>query len=272
MKDPTSVIVFGAAGRMGRLILELAAGDSEKYTIRGAVESDGHPLIGHPLKQLLGMPATDLKFDTLWEHRAGPGSVIIDFSTPEGTMKNLDGYVRSGLPALIGTTGFSSEDELSVREASASIPLLFVPNTSRGVNVLFWLARHAASLMGPEYDIEIVEMHHHHKQDAPSGTARRLAEVVLEDKQGDYDRDIVHGRSGQVGARSRAEIGMHAMRGGDVAGDHTLVLAGQGERIELTHRASSRETFARGALQAACWLRDRGPGLYAMDHVLGLQK
>jgi 4-hydroxy-tetrahydrodipicolinate reductase len=271
MKSPTSVIIFGASGRMGRLILELAAWDQEAFTIDGAIETEGHPLIDQSIKQWPGLSGVDLKLSATMKSQVKPNSVIIDFSTPGGTLANLGGYIKSGLPTIIGTTGFSEKDETRIREASSHLPLLFVPNTSRGVNVLFWLVRQAATLMGPEYDIEIIEMHHHHKQDAPSGTARRLAQVVLEEKQGDYDINVVHGRSGQVGARSPNEIGMHALRGGDVAGDHTLILAGRGERIELTHRASGRETFARGALHAADWLRDKDPGLYSMEDVLGLQ-
>jgi len=196
--------------------------------------------------------------------------VAIHFSSPEATVEHLDWSERGGHGAVIGTTGLSDGQLARIEAAAQYVPILVTPNTSRGVNVLFHLAREAARLLGEDYDVEIVEMHHHHKKDAPSGTARRLAEVILEARGGGWERDVRHGRQGMTGERAPGEIGMHALRGGDVVGDHTVVLAGPGERIELTHRAHTRATFAHGALRAAAWLAGRRPGLYSMQDVLGL--
>jgi 4-hydroxy-tetrahydrodipicolinate reductase len=158
-----------------------------------------------------------------------------------------------------------------IRAASGTIPVVFAPNFSVGVNALFWLTEKAAEILGPDFDLEIVEMHHRLKKDAPSGTARRLAEILARVRGLQYSGDVRHGREGMPGERSSREIGMHALRGGDVVGDHTVIFATQGERVELTHKASSRETFARGSIRAAKWARGRQPGLYDMQDVLGLR-
>ncbi len=271
MSDPTAIVMIGATGRMGRMILELAARRPDRYAIAGAVEAPGHPALGQPLSQLVpGGPSTVSVADQP-PAQAPPRTVAIHFSLPGGSMQHLGWSRDHGGPVLIGTTGFSDAQSTEIRAASEHAPILLTPNTSRGVNVLFWLARQATRLLGPDYDIEIVEMHHHHKEDAPSGTARRLTEVVLAERQGNYDRDARHGRQGQTGRRPAGEVGVHALRGGDVVGDHTVVLAGPNERVELTHRAHSRELFAAGALQAADWLREQAPGFYTMDDLLGLK-
>ena len=270
MSQPIPIIMFGAAGRMGRMILTLAADDTEHYRIVGAVERPDHPQIGQGLDQLFpggpdGVPLTDRPPEEIQ-----PATVAIHFTLPEAIHPHMDWTRRLGVGSVIGTTGLDPAQRSAIESAAAAAPILLTPNTSLGVNVLFWLAQQAAGLLGPDYDIEITEMHHHHKMDAPSGTARRLAEVMLEVRGGRYDRDMRHGRQGQVGRRPPSEIGMHALRGGDVAGDHTVVLAGSGERLELTHRAHSRELFARGALKAAAWLSQKNPGLYSMNDMLGL--
>ena len=169
---------------------------------------------------------------------------------------------------VIGTTGHTAEEKQAIVEAAKSIPIVFASNYSVGVNTLFWLTRKATRIL-KDYDIEIIEMHHHHKLDAPSGTARTLAEVVCEETGLDYEKDIMHGRNGLVGARPQAQVGMHSMRGGDVVGDHTVMYATDGERLELTHKASSRMTFSTGAVRAALWLADKPAGLYNMQDVLG---
>ena len=156
--------------------------------------------------------------------------------------------------------------------ASASVPIVFAPNFSVGVNTLFWLTRKAAEILGPDFDLEVIEMHHRLKKDAPSGTAKRLAEILAEVRALQYNEHVRHGRHGIVGERTSTEIGMHALRGGDVVGDHTVIFATNGERVELTHKASSRETFARGALRAVKWARDKAPGLYDMQDVLGFRR
>lgn len=199
---------------------------------------------------------------------------VIDFTHADATLPALRKCVELGKIFVIGTTGHSSDVRKAITEASSKIPVIFSPNYSVGVNTLFWLIRKAAEILGPEYDAEVIEIHHRLKKDAPSGTARRLVEVLDEAYGLDYDKDTRHGRVGMPGERTRSEIGVHAVRGGDVVGDHTVMLAAPGDRLELTHRASSRETFARGALRAALWARDtkkNAPGLYDMQDVLGLR-
>ena len=192
----------------------------------------------------------------------------IDFSFHGFTPELLAAAVAQGKPLVIGTTGHTDEEKAAIVEASQSIPIVFSSNYSVGVNTLFWLTRKATRIL-QNYDIEIVEMHHHHKLDAPSGTARTLAEVVCEETGMDYKTDVMHGREGLVGARPQRQIGMHSLRGGDVVGDHTVIYATDGERVELTHKASSRMTFAGGAVRAALWLAQQPAGLYTMQDVLG---
>lgn len=192
----------------------------------------------------------------------------IDFSFHGFTPELLDTAVAQGTPLVIGTTGHTDEERAAIKAAATRIPIVFASNYSVGVNTLFWLTRKATQIL-KDYDIEIIEMHHHHKLDAPSGTARTLAEVVCEATGMDYDTDVMHGREGLVGARPQRQIGMHSMRGGDVVGDHTVIYATDGERVELTHKASSRMTFAGGAVRAALWLADKPAGLYNMQDVLG---
>lgn len=197
--------------------------------------------------------------------------IAIDFSFHGFTQELLNEALRQQKPLVIGTTGHSPEERTAITEAAKTLPIVFASNYSVGVNTLFWLSRHAADILGDDFDIEIVEMHHHHKIDAPSGTARRLAEVLCEVRGLNTENDVTHGRVGLVGKRPKREIGMHSMRGGDVVGDHTVIFAADGERVELTHKASSRMTFASGAVRAALWLTDKPAGLYDMEDVLGLR-
>lgn len=194
--------------------------------------------------------------------------IAIDFSFHGFTPELLRAAVAQRKPLVIGTTGHTDEEKAAITEASLSIPIVFASNYSVGVNTLFWLTRKATRILR-DYDIEIIEMHHHHKLDAPSGTARTLAEVVCEETGMDYKQDVMHGREGLVGARPQRQIGMHSLRGGDVVGDHTVIYATEGERVELTHKASSRMTFAGGAVRAALWLANQPAGLYTMQDVLG---
>lgn len=200
-----------------------------------------------------------------------PADVAVDFSFHAFTPELLAEAVRQGKPLVIGTTGHTPEERQAIADASKTIPIVFASNYSVGVNALFWLSRKAAQILGDSYDIEIVEMHHRHKIDAPSGTARRLAEVLCEERSLE-ETDVKHGREGLVGARPAREIGMHSLRGGDVVGDHTVIFATDGERVELAHKASSRMTFASGAVRAALWLADKPAGLYDMEDVLGFEK
>lgn len=197
--------------------------------------------------------------------------VAVDFTLPIFTAELLDAARRHRCALVIGTTGHTQVQKDLIRIAAEKIPIVFAPNFSVGVNTLFWLARRAAGVLRQDqFDIEVVEMHHKHKIDAPSGTAARLLEILTEETGVSLDADIAHGRRGDVGPRPSREIGMHTLRGGDVVGDHTVIFAADGERIELTHKASSRMTFALGALRAAQWLRGRSSGLYDMQEVLGL--
>lgn len=198
---------------------------------------------------------------------------VIDFTLPSFTKELLTECLAQEKPLVMGTTGHDEVQLALIARTAESIPVVHAPNFSVGVNTLFWLTERAASILGPDFDLEVVEMHHRHKKDAPSGTARRLAEILAEARGLSYDEDTRHGRVGDVGARTDREIGVHALRGGDVVGDHTVVYAGDGERVELTHKASSRNTFARGAIRAALWLKSEGKknGLYDMQDVLGLR-
>ncbi len=202
---------------------------------------------------------------------AVPGcDAVIDFSHHAIVELVLARCLEHHKTLLIGTTGHTDAQIAAVHHAAAHIPIVFAPNFSIGVNTLFWLTRKAAEILGPSFDLEVVEMHHRLKKDAPSGTARRLAEILAEVRALDYGKAARHGRQGIVGERTSSEIGVHAIRGGDVIGDHTVIFAANGERVELTHKASSRDTFAAGALRAALWAHGRPAGLYDMQDVLGL--
>ncbi len=197
--------------------------------------------------------------------------VVVDFSFHEATLGFARLAARSGKAMVIGTTGHSPGDRKAVGALSERIPMVWASNYSTGVNALFWLARKAAEILGPGFDLEVIEMHHRHKRDAPSGTAATLAEILAQVRNLDPQADLRHGRQGIPGARSSREIGMHSLRGGDVVGDHAVICAGEGERLELAHRAASRDTFAQGALRAAKWIRGKAPGpVYSMQDVLGL--
>jgi len=197
---------------------------------------------------------------------------VIDFTLPIFTDELIATAVENKVALVIGTTGHSDEQKNAIREASKTIPIVHASNFSTGVNLLFHLTRKAASILGNEtFDIEVTEMHHRHKVDAPSGTARTLLDILNEETQTSYEDDVAHGREGNVGPRPSGEIGMHTLRGGDVVGDHTVMFAADGERFELTHKASSRMTFASGSVRAALWLRGKEAGLYDMQDVLGLK-
>jgi 4-hydroxy-tetrahydrodipicolinate reductase len=195
----------------------------------------------------------------------------IDFTIHSFTATLVEAALRHGTSLVIGTTGHTDEERTVIREAARTIPIVYASNYSVGVNTLFWLTRHAARILSQDrFDIEVTEMHHKHKIDAPSGTARRILEILNEETGTSYQDDVTHGRLGNIGPRKSREIGMHTLRGGDVVGDHTVLFAADGERVELTHKASSRMTFAAGAVRAACWLEDQPVGLYDMQDVLGL--
>lgn len=197
---------------------------------------------------------------------------IIDFTVHSFTAQVVEAALKHGTRLVIGTTGHSDEEREMIRKAAEKLPIVFASNYSVGVNTLFWLTRHAARILTQDrFDIEVTEMHHRHKIDSPSGTARTLLEILNEETGTSYKDDVTHGRFGNIGPRPQREIGMHTLRGGDVVGDHTVMFAANGERVELTHKASSRLTFAAGAVRAAKWLESQPAGLYDMQDVLGLK-
>lgn len=250
MTDPQEpmpkITITGAKGRMGQALIQCAAKDTELEVV-GAVD------LGDDLAEAVA--AAD---------------VVIDFSFYDATRSIAELAAAQSTALVIGTTGHNDEDKQAIQSLAQTIPMVWASNYSTGVNTLFWLTRKATEILGPNFDLEVVEMHHHHKKDAPSGTAATLAEILAEVREAQLNDVIRHGRQGIVGARTKEEIGMHSLRGGDVVGDHTVIYAADGERLELTHKASSRDTFANGALRAAKWVGSQGPGLYSMQDVLGL--
>jgi 4-hydroxy-tetrahydrodipicolinate reductase len=263
--------VIGAAGRMGRLLVAQILADPE-LTLSGAVEFPGCPLLGQDAGVLAGHGETGVRLVACVADVLAATDAVIDFSAPENTLAAAPQIVAAGATLVIGATPLTADHKAALKAlAGRGGRILATPNMSVGVNLLFALCAKVAPILAADYDIEVVEMHHNRKKDAPSGTAVRLGEILAQASGRDYARDAVHGRAGLVGARTRREIGMHALRGGDVVGDHTVIFAGDGERIELTHKASSRETFAKGALRAVKFLATAPAGLYDMQDVLGLK-
>jgi len=264
------VAVTGAAGRMGRAIIN-AIDRHPKTTLAGALEREDSPYLGKDAGELSGGEKSGVRISAEADKAFRKADVIIDFSTPEATMTLLGGAVREGKAFVIGTTGFSLHQRDEIKELSKNARIVMAPNMSIGVNLLLKLVHDAASVVGNEYDMEIIEAHHRHKKDAPSGTALKIAEVAANAVKRDLEKVAVYERKGIIGERRPEEIGIQTIRAGDIVGDHTIIFAGPGERIELTHKASSRDTFATGAVKAAVWVMDRPNGLYDMQDVLGLK-
>jgi 4-hydroxy-tetrahydrodipicolinate reductase len=242
------LLVTGKSGRMGQAVLQAA---SQEPAVTVAATHDAGENLAAAIAQ---------------------ANTVVDFTMHKFTAELLDAALANGTHLVIGTTGHSEDERSAIRAAAEKLPIVYAPNFSIGVNTLFWLTQKAAGILTQDhFDIEVTEMHHRHKIDAPSGTARRLLEILNEETGTKYDEDVAHGRFGNVGPRPPREIGMHTLRGGDVVGDHTVMFAADGERVELTHKASSRLTFATGAVKAAVWLYDKPAGLYDMQDVLGLR-
>lgn len=241
------VTITGARGRMGQALIACAPKHAEIQVV-GQID------LGDNIEAVIGQ--TD---------------VVVDFSFHSATPGIASLCAQQHKALVIGTTGHSEPEQKAIRECVSGIPVVWASNYSTGVNTLFWLARKAAEILGPGYDLEIVEMHHRYKKDAPSGTAATLAQILADARQQQLDQVIRHGRQGITGERTPSEIGVHSLRGGDVVGDHTVIYAALGERLELTHRAASRDTLANGALRAAAWVVRRSPGIYTMQDVLGLK-
>jgi 4-hydroxy-tetrahydrodipicolinate reductase len=265
------IAVPGAAGKMGRMIVSVIA-QTPTTELSAAIERPGSPLLGEDAGALAGIVPLGVAIRTDLEEAIADADVIIDFTAPAATAWTVSRAAERQVGMVIGTTGLGEAEKRAVWNAAERIPIVLSANMSLGVNVLFGLLQQAARALGNDYDVEIVELHHRQKKDAPSGTAFAMAAAVAEALGRNLERVVNFGRQGQVGARPPEEIGVHAVRGGDIVGDHTAYFCGLGERLEITHRASSRETFARGAVRAAEWLRDRDPGLYDMQDVLGLRK
>lgn len=264
-----SIAMLGAAGRMGGAIIRAMDGSAD-VKLTAAVDHAASPKLGTDAGTLAGVAPAGVAVTGALP-APGAASVWIDFSSPAATTANAAAAVRAGAALVVGTTGVGEAGRQALSEAARTIPVVFAANTSVGITVLLKLVAEAARLLGPSFDLEVVETHHRMKRDAPSGTALRLAEALAEATGRDLAQDARYARQGDVGPRTASEIGIQTLRGGDVVGDHTVFFLGQGERIEITHRASSRDTFAHGALRAARWAAGRPAGMYDMRDVLGLR-
>lgn len=262
------VAVTGAAGRMGKAII-CAVHENPLTELAGALEREGCPFIGKDAGETAGTVKAGVKITADIDKAFKKADVIIDFTLPEATVKHLEYAVAEKKALVIGTTGFSHHQRDAIKDHGAKARVVMAPNMSVGVNLLLKLVQDAAAVIGNDYDIEIIEAHHRHKKDAPSGTAVRLAEVLASTVGRDLEKVAVYERKGIVGERRPEEIGIQSIRAGDIVGDHTVIFAGPGERIELTHKASSRDTFAMGAVKAAIWLSGKPNGIYDMQDVLG---
>lgn len=262
------IAIAGASGRMGRMLVEAVLA-SEDCVLAGALEHGASPAVGQDASAFLGRTSGVTITADLAQGLAN-ADVLIDFTRPEGTLAHLAACVQHGVQLVIGTTGFDAAGKAAITAAAERIGIVMAPNMSIGVNVTLELLKQAARALATGYDIEIVEAHHRHKVDAPSGTALKMGEVIAAELGRDLSQCAVYGREGVTGERDPSTIGFATVRGGDVVGDHTVMFMGTGERIEITHKSSSRATYAQGSLRAVRFLAGRSKGLYGMDQVLGL--
>lgn len=266
----TKIVVAGAMGRMGLRIIAniLSSADCE---LVGALESPGDSALGKDAGLAAGDGESGVKITDSLDAVMAKADVLIDFTAPQTTIPHLEAVARHGKAAVIGSTGHSPEEKAAIASFAQKIPFVMASNMSVGVNVLWKIVADAAKLLGDGFDVEIVETHHRLKKDAPSGTAMTTAEVLAKALNRDLAKDAVYHREGLIGARKPNEIGIQTLRGGDVVGDHTVFFYGNGERVEVTHRATSRDTFALGSIRAAKWISGKPNGLYSMADVLGLE-
>jgi 4-hydroxy-tetrahydrodipicolinate reductase len=264
------IAVSGAAGRMGKRILALAQ-EHPECEISGALEAAESPYLGKDAGEMAGIGFIGVPITADRTHTIENCDVLVDFSSPAGSIANAESAAALGKAIVVGTTGFSEDQKQALMAAGQRTRCLVAPNMSMGVNVLFKVVEGVAKVLGPDYDVEIVEAHHNMKKDAPSGTADKLAQIVASATGRDLRVVGVYGRQGQVGQRPREEIGVMALRGGDIVGEHTVMFVTGGERIELIHRAHSRDALARGAIRAALWVHSQPKGVYDMQDVLGLK-
>ncbi len=265
-----NIAVTGAAGRMGRNLIQ-ACYENANCQLGAAIEHESSPFIGLDAGEMTGIGLLNKKLVSQLGEATDDFHTLIDFTRPEVTLQNLADCVANDKNIIIGTTGFSDTEKLQIEEASKSIAIVFAPNMSVGVNLCFKLLDIAARVLADDVDIEVIEAHHRHKVDAPSGTALRMGEVIADALGRNLDECAVYGREGVTGERDRKTIGFETIRAGDIVGDHTVLFADIGERVEITHKASSRMTFANGAIRAALWLKDKNNGLYDMQDVLDLK-
>ncbi|HLV76763.1 MAG TPA: 4-hydroxy-tetrahydrodipicolinate reductase [Marinobacter sp.] len=264
------VAIIGAAGRMGKVLIEAVNG-TDGLELGAAIVEPGSSLIGADAGDMTGIGKTGVRMAGSLEAVKDDFDVLIDFTFPDLTLENARFCSASGKRMVVGTTGMTDSEKEQLAMLAETAPMVFAPNMSVGVNVVLNLLRTAAATLGDDYDVEIIEAHHRHKKDAPSGTALRMGEVVADALGRDLKECAVYGREGFTGERTRKEIGFETIRAGDVVGDHSVLFATEGERIEITHKASSRMTFARGAMRAALWLEGKAAGLYDMQDVLSLK-
>jgi 4-hydroxy-tetrahydrodipicolinate reductase len=264
------VVVAGAAGRMGSRVVACLQ-DEKDLRLVGALEAPGHPALGRDTGEVAGIGRLGVALTAEPQALLSRNRILIEFSVPEASLEHLRLVARSGALAVIGTTGFSPAQREEIAGLAQRAPILLSPNMSVGVTLALKLLAQMAAVLGEEYDVEISEIHHRFKKDAPSGTALRMAEIISQTLGRDLAQVAVYGRQGMPGERTRKEIGILSLRSGDVVGEHTISFGNLGERLELTHRAHSRDTFARGALRAARFIATASPGLYSMQDVLGLK-
>ena len=262
--------VAGIAGRMGSRVA-LIIGETEGIELAGGFEYPRHPLVGKDLAEAIGGSPTGRMIGGRIEDVLDSADVVIDFTNAASSLEHLRSASAQGRPMVIGSTGFTREQSDEAATLATTIPCVISPNMSVGVNVMFKMAAEAARLLGDSYDVEIVEAHHRFKKDAPSGTAVKLAQVVAHALDRDLGQVGVYARHGMTGERTGSEIGIQTIRGGDIVGDHTIIFASLGERIEIVHRSHSRDNFARGAIRAAMWVLDKACGIYDMSDVLGIR-
>jgi len=265
-----NIAVTGAAGRMGRHLIQ-SCNENSNCQLGAAIEHESSPFIGNDAGAVAGVGKLNINLVSQLSDVIADFHTLIDFTRPEVTIKNLETCVANGKNIVIGTTGFNEQQKQQIHDAAKTIGVVFAPNMSVGVNLCFKLLDIAARVLGDDVDIEVIEAHHRHKVDAPSGTALRMGEVVAQALGRNLDDCAVYGREGVTGERERKTIGFETIRAGDIVGDHTVLFADIGERVEITHKASSRMTFANGAVRAALWLQNKKCGLYDMQDVLDLR-
>jgi len=269
MKNTIKAIVVGAAGKMGSRIIHIIK-ETSGIELYRAVERSDHPLLGKDIGEIIGLGTMGIPLEGELKRGEG-GDVLINFTNPKASLESLEFAKETQKAIVIGTTGLNSEQMERLKELSKEVRCVYSPNMSVGVNVMFRIVQEVAKTLGPDYDAEILEAHHHLKKDSPSGTAVRLGELIAKATGRDFSKVGVYGRRGMIGERTKEEIGVQVIRAGDIVGEHTVLFGGVGERLEIIHRAHSRDNFARGAVRAALWVVNQPNGLYDMQDVLGLR-